>query len=125
MRRKQTRRKEKRRLQKIIMKKRTLKERKEDFKKAYYAGLKEQGLIDTVEDVVIPEPEVITLVNEGIEFTVDPIEETNDDLSTNVEQTVEKTKKELIAEAEELGLKVDNRMTKAQIIELIKEAQNG
>lgn len=45
-------------------------------------------------------------------------------ISTDNAQNVDKTKKELIEEAEKLGLEVNSRMTKAQLQELIdKESE--
>lgn len=74
------------------MKKRTRKERKEAFKKVYYAELQKQGVIErAVEPAAITEP------------------------------VKERTKAELIKEAEALGLTVTSKMTKAQIIELIRK----
>ena len=74
------------------MKKRTRKERKEAFKKVYYAELQKQGVIErAVEPAAIEEP------------------------------IKEKTKAELVKEAEALGLTVTSKMTKAQIIELIRK----
>lgn len=72
------------------MKKRTRKERKEAFKKVYYAELQKQGVIErAVEPAAITEP------------------------------VKERTKAELIKEAEALGLRVTSKMTKAQISDLI------
>ena len=74
------------------MKKRTRKERKEAFKKVYYAELQKQGVIERPTEPAASE---------------EPVEE--------------KTKAELIKEAEALGLTVTSKMTKAQIIELIRK----
>ena len=74
------------------MKKRTRKERKEAFKKVYYAELQKQGVIERP-----TEPAAIE----------EPVEE--------------KTKAELVKEAEALGLTVKSKMTKAQISDLIRK----
>jgi len=68
------------------MKKRSRRERKEDFKKAYYAELQKQGIVDKPE-----------------------------------KKLEDMTKKELIEKAKEKSIEVNNRMTKAEIIELIGE----
>lgn len=68
------------------MKKRSRRERKEDFKKAYYAELQKQGIVDKPE-----------------------------------KKLEDMTKKELIEVAKNKELDVNDRMTKAEIIELIGE----
>lgn len=68
------------------MKKRSRRERKEDFKKAYYAELQKQGIVDKPE-----------------------------------KKLEDMTKKELIEVAKNKELDVNDRMTKAEIIEAIGE----
>ena len=68
------------------MKKRSRRERKEDFKKAYYAELQKQGIVDKSE-----------------------------------KKLEDMTKKELIEKAKEKSIEVNDRMTKAEIIEAIGE----
>ena len=71
------------------MKKRSRRERKEDFKKAYYAELQKQGIVDEKK-----EPE---------------------------KKLEDMTKKELIELAKSKELDVNEKMTKAEIIEVIGE----
>lgn len=66
------------------MKKRTMKERREAFRKAYYAELNKQGVMDS--------------------------------------ETKELTRAALMTKAKEMGLEVNNKMTKADLEKLIKEA---
>jgi hypothetical protein len=73
----------------VLMKKRSRRERKEDFKKAYYAELQKQGIMDEKK-----EPE---------------------------KKLEDMTKKELIEFAKSKELDVNEKMTKAEIIELIGE----
>ena len=70
------------------MKKRSRRERKEDFKKAYYAELQKQGIVDEKKEE---------------------------------KKLGDMTKKELIEVAKNKELDVNDRMTKAEIIELIGE----
>lgn len=84
-----------------MMKKKNRKERMLAFRKAYYSELNKQGVMDSErKEEVVP--------FERVDYTV--------------EQVTELTRSALMKKAKEMGLEVNNKMTKADLEELIKGA---